>query len=327
MAGFPAPNILDPTKQKGREKRAYADFRRRLRAINSEIQERVIDQLQPREIAVNGLRAYLLNAEKVYIYELDYLQLRRIDETIAEIIQRIMMQRGEQYDNWFQAYTAEAYQQGAAYAQSSLAVQSAVYASSYSNIESVLFTPEYQRRIAVVTSRTFNSMEKFSGDLITTTRQILGDTIAQGKSPRYAAELLKGYLLDNKGDKEGAARRAASRAATIARTELGVSYRSAVMDESQRASESLGLVTKLLWVSALLSTTRLDHASRHGKIYTRAEVTDFYSKRGQAINCRCSQTPVVVDENGDAFMTKIISKMDAQQKRWEESQGIKKKAA
>ena len=96
---FPSPNILDPTQQKGREKRAYADLRRRLRAINAEIQERVVDQLQPREIAVNGLRAYLLNAERVYIYELDYLQLRRIDETIAEIIQRIMMRRGERYDN------------------------------------------------------------------------------------------------------------------------------------------------------------------------------------------------------------------------------------
>lgn len=320
---FPSPNILDPTQQKGREKRAYADFRSRLRAINAEIQERVVDQLQPREIAVNGLRAYLLNAEKVYIYELDYLQLRRIDETIAEIIQRIMMQRGEQYENWFQAYTAEAYQQGAAYAQSSLAVQSAVYASAYSNVESVLFTPEYQRRIAVVTSRTFNSMEGFTDDLINTTRRILGDTIAQGESPRWAAQQLKGYLVDTEGDQK----KAASRAATIARTELGVAYRSAVMDESQRASESLGLVTKLLWVSALLSTTRLDHASRHGKTYTRAEVTDFYSKRGQAINCRCSQTPVVVDENGDAFAKKIFEKMAKQEERWMQSQGIKEKAA
>lgn len=317
---FPSPNILDPTQQRGREKRAYADFRRRLRAINAEIQERLVDQLQPREIAVNGLRAYLMNAEKVYIYELDYLQLRRIDETIAEIIQRIMMQRGEQYDNWFQAYTAEAYQQGAAYAQSSLAVQSAVYASAYSNIESVLFTPEYQRRIAVVTSRTFNSMEGFTDDLITTTRRILGDTIAQGKSPRWAAQQLKGHLVDTEGDQK----KAASRAATIARTELGVAYRSAVMDESQRASESLGLVTKLLWVSALMATTRRSHADRHGKLYTRAEVTEFYSKNGNAISCRCSQVPTVVDEHGDAFSKKVLSKMDQQKERWEASQ---KKAA
>ena len=321
MAGFPAPNILDPTQQKGREKRAYADSRRRLRAINAEIQELVIDQLQPREIAVNGLRAYLLNAERVYIYELDYLQLRRIDETIAEIIQRIMMQRGEQYDNWFQAYTAEAYQQGAAYAQSSLAVQSAVYASAYSDIESVLFTPEYQRRIAVVTSRTFNSMEGFTDDLITTTRRILGDTIAQGKSPRWAAQQLKGYLVDTEGDQK----KAASRAATIARTELGVAYRSAVLDESMRTSEALGLQTKMMWVSALMATTRWSHAERHGKLYTRAEVAEFYSRDGNPINCRCSQVPTIVDANGEAFAKKIFEKMEKQKERWEATQ--KKKAA
>ena len=323
MAGFPSPNILDPTQQKGREKRAYADFRRRLRAINAEIQGQVIDHLQPREIAVNGLRAYLLNAENVYIYELDYLQLRRIDETISEIIQRIMMQRGEQYDNWFQAYTADAYQQGAAYAQSSLAVQSAVYASAYSNIESVLFTPEYQRRIAVVTSRTFNSMEGFTDDLIATTRRILGDTIAQGKSPRWAAQQLKGYLVDTEGDQK----KATSRAAAIARTELGVAYRSAVMDESQRASESLGLVTKLLWVSALMATTRKTHGERHANLYTRAEVTEFYSKNANSINCRCSTIPTIVDEKGDAFVKKVISKMEAQEKRWMQTHGIKGKAA
>ena len=309
---FPSPNILDPTQQKGREKRAYADFRRRLRAINAEIQERVVDKLQPREIAVNGLRAYLLNAERVYIYELDYLQLRRIDETIAEIIQRIMMQRGEQRDVWMQQYTAEAYQQGAAYAQSSMAVQSAVYSSSYRDIESVLFTPEYKRRIAVVTSRTFNSMEKFSGDLITTARQILGDTIAQGKSPRYAAQQLKGYLVDTEGDQK----KAASRAATIARTELGVAYRSAVMDESQRASESLGLVTKLLWVSALMATTRKTHGEKHSDILTRAQVAEFYSKNGNSINCRCSQSVVVVDEKGDAYAKRILDKMKKQEAAW-----------
>ena len=322
MAGFPAPNILDPTQQKSREKRMYAEFRRRLKAINSEIVSVVISNLNPKEVVVNGLRAYLLNSDAFYLYELDYLQLRMVDETISEIISRIMLGRGGVYDVWAQSYTAEAYQQGAAYAQSSLAVQSAVYASAYSDIESVLFTPEYQRRIAVVTSRTFNSMEGFTDDLITTTRRILGDTIAQGKSPRWAAQQLKGYLVDTEGDQK----KAASRAATIARTELGVAYRSAVMDESQRASESLGLVTKLLWVSALLSTTRLDHASRHGKTYTRAEVTDFYSKRGQAINCRCSQTPVVVDENGDAFAKKIFEKMAKQEERWMQSQGIKKAA-
>jgi len=105
-----------------------------------------------------------------------------------------------------------------------------------------------------------------------------------------------------------------------------VAYRSAVMDESQRASESLGLVTKLLWVSALMATTRRSHADRHGNLYTRAEVTEFYSKNGNPINCRCSQVPTVVDENGNAFAKKIFEKMAKQEERWMQSQGINKAA-
>ena len=73
-----------------------------------------------------------------------------------------------------------------------------------------------------------------------------------------------------------------------------------------------------------MATTRLSHAERHGKIYTRAEVAEFYSKRGAAINCRCSQSPVIVDENGDAFAKKLLIKMDQQKDRWELSH---KKAA
>lgn len=76
-----------------------------------------------------------------------------------------------------------------------------------------------------------------------------------------------------------------------------------------------------------MSTTRKNHASRHGRLYTRAEVTEFYSKNGNAISCRCSQVPTVVDENGEAFVKKVISKMEAQESRWMQSQGIKEKAA
>ena len=115
------------------------------------------------------------------------------------------------------------------------------------------------------------------------------------------------------------------RAATIARTELGVAYRSAVMDESMRTSTALGLVTKLMWVSALMATTRQWHADRHGKLYTREEVAEFYGKNGNAISCRCSQVPTIVDANGDMFAKKILEKMEKQKERWEATQ--KKKAA
>lgn len=315
MAGFPTPSIIDPTQQAGREKRAYADFRRRLKAIYAEINERVISQLKPREIALNGARAYVLNRDTFYYYELDRGQLDNLDATIAEIINRIMMQRKDQYQVWMEEYAAQAYQQGTGYAWASLGVQSEIYSRAYSDLAYVLMTPEYRNRIGIVTSRTFNDMRGFTDELTKTARQILGDTIANGESPRTAAQKLKGYLVDT----EGTQKKAVSRAATIARTELGVAYRSAVLDESMRTSEALGLVTKMMWVSALMATTRWSHAERHGKLYTRAEVAEFYSKSGESINCRCSQVPVIVDEKGEAFSKAIFSKMEKQRQRWESS--------
>lgn len=321
MAGLPAPNILDPTQQAGREKRAYADFRRRLKAIYAEINERVISQLKPREIALNGARSYILNRDTFYYYELDRGQLDNLDAIIAEIIDRIMMQRKGQYEVWMEEYTAQAYQQGTGYAWASLGVQSEIYSRAYSDLAYVLMTPEYRNRIVFVTSRTFNDMQGFTDELTATTRRILGDTIANGESPREAARKLKCYLVDT----EGTQKKAASRAATIARTELGVAYRSAVMDESMRTSQALDLVTKLMWVSALMSTTRKSHGDRHGKLYTRAEVAEFYSRDGNAIRCRCSQIAVIVDEKGEAFSKAIFAKMEKQRERWEENQA--KKAA
>ena len=75
-----------------------------------------------------------------------------------------------------------------------------------------------------------------------------------------------------------------------------------------------------------MATTRRSHADRHGNLYTRAEVTEFYSKNGNAISCRCSQVPTVVDENGDAFAKKIFEKMAKQEERWMQSQGLRKAA-
>lgn len=321
MAGLPTPNIIDPTQQAGREKRAYADFRRRLKAIYAEINETVIGVLRPREVALNGARSYILNRDAFYYYELDRSQLDNLDAIIAEIIDRIMMQRKGQHEVWMEEYTAQAYQQGTGYAWASLGVQSEIYSRAYSDLAYVLMTPEYRNRIGIVTSRTFNDMRGFTDELAATTRRILGDTIANGESPRVAAQKLNGYLVDT----EGTQKKAASRAATIARTELGVAYRSAVMDESMRTSQALGLVTKLMWVSALMATTRQWHADRHGKLYTREEVAEFYGKNSNAINCRCSTAPIIVDEKGEAFAKSIFTKMEKQRERWEATQS--KKAA
>jgi len=51
-------------------------------------------------------------------------------------------------------------------------------------------------------------------------------------------------------------------------------------------------------------------------LYTQKEVQDFYAVRGNSINCRCSQSPVVVNEKGEALAKNLIAKMQKQEEAW-----------
>ncbi len=96
------------------------------------------------------------------------------------------------------------------------------------------------------------------------------------------------------------------RANRIARTEITTALRRARWDEHDSASDDLGLNVMLLHLSALSPTTRQTHALRHGKLYTSEEVRDWYSINGNAINCKCSQVTVLVDEKGVPLNSSVI---------------------
>ena len=301
-------SIKDPTFQAGRIVKAYGEFKRRLTRIKKEVSA-VYESLKPIETASNT-RSYFLNAEKAYLYEIDLNEILRLNETIDTLIEKIMMDDNDNpKDNWFfTGYTEAAYEQGTGYAQAFISQQADSYARTYQNLQQVLFSQPYQRRIGIVSARTFNEMRGFTDDITSRARFILGETIALGKSPRWAASKLADALEGADVGKK--------RALKIARTEMGVAFRSAVMDESAQAARQFELKMKMLWVSALMATTRKSHASKHGELFTQAQVSDFYSKNGESINCRCAQVPTVVNEKGEALAKNLIAKMQKQEEAW-----------
>lgn len=306
-------SIKDPTFQAGRIVKAYGEFKRRLNRVKKEVTT-VYESLKPIETASNT-RSYFLNAEKTYLYEIDLNEILRLNDTIDALIEKIMMDDGNQPgDNWFfSGYTEASYEQGTGYAHAFISQQADSYARTYQNLQQILFSQPYQRRIGIVSARTFNEMRGFTDDVTSRARFILGETIARGKSPRWAAAQLAEALEGNDVGKK--------RALRIARTEMGVAFRSAVMDESAQAARQFELKMKMLWVSALMATTRKSHASKHGELFTQAQVSDFYSKNGESINCRCSQVPTVVNEKGEALAKNLIAKMQKQEEAWISSGG------
>lgn len=298
-------SIKDPTFQAGRIVKAYGEFKRRLTRIKKEVTA-VYESLKPIETASNT-RSYFLNAEKTYLYEIDLNEILRLNKTIDALIEKIMMDDNNQPgDNWFfTGYTEAAYEQGTGYAHAFISQQADSYARTYQNLQQILFSQPYQRRIGIVSARTFNEMRGFTDDVTKQARFILGETIARGKSPKWAVSQLS-EAID--GDKK--------RALRIARTEMGVAFRSAVMDESAQAARQFELKMMMLWVSALMATTRRDHASRHSQLYTQKEVQDFYAVNSNAINCRCSVVATVVNEKGEALAKNLIAKMQKQEEAW-----------
>ncbi|MFA0414497.1 hypothetical protein AB4520_11910 [Vibrio renipiscarius] len=82
------------------------------------------------------------------------------------------------------------------------------------------------------------------------------------------------------------------------------------------STQLLGINIRYLWMSALSPTSRVEHVIRHGEVYTEEEIVDFYKSEGNDVDCKCSFSEVVCNENGNPKSTKLIEKLKAQKQEW-----------
>lgn len=290
-------NKDDPTGQLRRTAGAYNEYVRRLAKVKSEI-TKIVTGLRVR---TNSLVNYALN--KKYYFDLSEYEILRLNLTIDRIIDNILF--GDKADNWFVLYVKQAYEQGTGASWSNLSAQSEQYANTYPMVQQLLTSPEYQLRIGYAATRAYEDMKGLTEDLKSKMRYMIADGVATGTSPREVANGMADVLDLSK-----------ARALRIARTEMNTAFRRAYQAEADQATTRLGLDYKLLWVSALMATTRKDHGSRHGKLYTQKEVDDFYSRDGNSINCRCNQVVTLVDKAGNPFAKNVFEKMQKQEDAW-----------
>lgn len=275
-------NDANPVQTGRQVRRARGQIRKALKNIRRELMER-FEQVQRQEITTNARYEYLLDA-----HELD-----NINEYIAELIERYVMAAANG-DPIVVGQVELAYERATGQAVTNLSVQSEAFRRT---VEETLLSQAYRSRIALVRSRVFEEMKGFTDQTRTDLARTLADGMAQGLGPRGVARNIR--------DRIGVAQ---SRAERIARTEINNAHRRASWDEDQQANQE-GIETRLLWFSALSSSTRPDHASRHGRTYTQQEVKDFYARDGNAINCKCSTTSVLVDENGNPTSAKLRKRL------------------
>lgn len=285
-------NPKDPTGIDKLERGAINDFSRRMRKVRRAYIA-ALNRIPGDPIATNRKDV----EAKRYTYRLDQHLLQSLMSGLSADLSAILLDGGENHLWFFDAYVSVAAGRGTAQEFANLAHQSEAYKAGRGSVAQILASDPYRRRMAIVRSRLFEDMEGFTLGAKSAMSRVLTDGIGRGLNPRDIAK----NLTKQAGIEQGRARR-------IARSEVPMALRRARWDESDEAAENYGLRTMELHLSALSPTTRATHAARHGKLFTREQVRDWYAVDGNSINCRCAQTSVMVDENGKPLVPSIVDR-------------------
>lgn len=171
----------------------------------------------------------------------------------------------------------------------------------------VIYSEPYIQRLAMAQFKSYEHWTGLAAQQKSELAQIIGQAVTDGRNPRAVAETIKGRLGVS-----------LSKAKQYAQSDLTDTLRQARWAESEQAQQDFGIRIGLLWNSALLPTTRPWHASRHGRIFTAAQVREFYWKNGNRYNCHCSTTEALLDADGRPILTpKLRAKMQGEKTKWD----------
>ncbi|WP_272515442.1 phage minor head protein [Providencia sp. PROV214] len=285
----------DPTAVDKLERGAMKAFAKRIKKV-SQGYIQLLNRI-PSEPVVN----------KKYQFDLDPNYLSIILRDGELMVDEVLLQGGEFNNFFFNEYVSTAYERGTAQEYANLAQQSTAYAATQQSVATVLLSEPYQLRMALVRARVFEEMKGLSAQVKADMARILTDGIARGLNPREVAR--------NLNEQSGIEIRRANR---VARTEITTALRRARMDEADEASEALNLETRQVHISALSPTTRPNHASRHGKIFTTDEQRDWWAVDGNSINCKCSTVTILTDKEGRPYNDTLLNKLKEEKEAMKE---------
>mgnify|MGYP002677287339 FL=1 len=248
------------------------------------------------------LRLYQVNAGK-FIYDMSDQELAELLKAVQSILDDYLLEGGEQ-NLWAMDYVVAEAQRGTLEAFNNLSQQSQVYASQ-TTLQQLLSSPGHLNQVAAARLTTFSDWKVISDTARGDLTNIITDAVARGVNPRETASVISKRLDVSM-----------SKAKTIAQTEQVGALREAQWNETDWASERLGLNTGLLHLSALKPTTRTTHAFWHGKVRTVQEVRDWYAVDGNKYHCYCSQIPVLLNDDGSIFNEGLADKLAAERKQW-----------
>jgi hypothetical protein len=308
---------VDPTRSAKQVTAMFRDIEERYLGIKRALKTLFDQRLTGREREVNShswhflchvngddQRLYQVNAGR-FIYDMSPQELAQLLEAVQAILDDYLLEGGEQ-NQWAMDYVVSEAQRGTLEAFNNLSQQSQVYASQ-TTLQQLLSSPGYLNQISAARLTTFSDWKVISDTARGDLTNIITDAVARGVNPRETASVISKRLDVSM-----------SKAKNIAQTEQVGALREAQWNETDWASERLGLNTGLLHLSALKPTTRTTHAFWHGKVRTVQEVRDWYAVDGNKYHCYCSQIPVLLNDDGSIFNEGLADKLKKERISWKE---------
>lgn len=269
-----------------------------------QIKSRVIDLF--RTVPVSQVNA---DTSGNYYYDFNSARAASFMDELQRLLDEILLE-GDSFAQgkmWANIYIGEAYQAGTQKANSELSSLSPVYAEQRPMAE-ILYSEPYLSRLNLAYTQGYSDWRGLSDYSRQQLASVIMEGIARGANPRdVEADIVNRIDVSH------------SYARQIAQTEITGTLRTANRKEVIEARETLGIQTVMLWMSALMRTTRAWHASRHGNFYTPEEIDTFYSEGANRRNCHCAQAPALLMDGKPVILESSQERMDKQKEAWQKS--------
>lgn len=167
--------------------------------------------------------------------------------------------------------------------------------------EQVLTSRQYRQALQAAVNSNFNNIKTLSERTASQVIQQINAGIASGMTPTKIA-----VAISERFDvAESSARR-------IAETEINKAYTNAKLNAVDIMAVRTGLRAGVIHISALLSTTRAEHAARHGNAYTTGDQQQWWDSGTNRINCKCSVISVLIDRQGKVIQAETQEEIKAE---------------
>lgn len=174
-------------------------------------------------------------------------------------------------------------------------------------IGQVLQSSEYQDALNTVYVRNFGDITTLSNRTADQVTGVINRGIDAGSTPTEIA----GQIAERFDVSRSSAKR-------IADTEINKAYNDGRLDAAEIAAKQTGLRAGVLHISALLPTTRSEHAARHGNGYTVAQQRQWWDTGSNRIHCHCSTRSVLIDRAGNVIDVELQEEIQAEREFFDE---------